>query len=271
MKPNSMQLNSPGLSTPLRFAMIGNGAIAKTLLTQLQQAPIDQHLKPICIGTSSRSNNCLNALLEQRPEIVIEAAGHQALRDFGAIVLAAGIDLLVASVGALADVALETQLRQSASESGASILIPAGALGGLDALRSARWAGIESVSYTSQKAPKAWLGTAAETMIDLASVDSKQVFFTGSAREAALTFPQNANVAAAVALAGIGFDRTQVQLCADPQANFNRHLILAHGAFGKIDVSIEGRVLPSNPKTSMLAPMSLVDALLNRGSTLRVL
>jgi aspartate dehydrogenase len=256
---------------PCRFAVIGQGAIASTLLEQLSQAKIPTHMKPFFIGFVSREPGSLVSIIQQAPDVIVEAAGHQALRAYGTQILESGIDLLTASVGALADQDLETQLKQMAEQSGAALLIPSGALGGLDALRSARWAGIEQVRYVSEKSPKAWRGTAAESMLNLDAVTTKQIFFTGTARQAALRFPQNANVAAAVALAGVGFDKTHVQLCADPDATINRHRVLAEGPFGTINVTIEGRVLPSNPKTSMLAPMSLVDALINRNATLRVL
>ena len=87
------------------------------------------------------------------------------------------------------------------------------------------------------------------------------MFYTGDARSAALMFPKNANVAAVVALAGVGFERTMVRLTANPAATGNRHRIQACGGFGEIDVAILGKTLPENPKTSMLAPYSLVRSL----------
>ena len=88
-------------------------------------------------------------------------------------------------------------------------------------------------------------------------------FFTGDARTAALDFPENANVAAAVAMSGIGFEKTQVELTADPSASGNTHVIHALGKFGEISVTIKGKTLANNPKTSMLAPLSLVRCLRN--------
>jgi aspartate dehydrogenase len=137
-------------------------------------------------------------------------------------------------------------------------------------LGAARFAGLAEVIYTSNKAPRAWKGTPAEGMVNLDALTESTVFFTGNAREAALAFPQNANVAAAVALAGLGFENTRVQLCANPQATGNRHRIQAHGAFGEIDVSILGKTLPENPKTSVLAPYSLVRSLANLAGTVVV-
>jgi aspartate dehydrogenase len=83
-------------------------------------------------------------------------------------------------------------------------------------------------------------------------------FFSGDARTAALDFPQNAQVAAAVAMSGIGFEKTQVSLTVDPFALGNTHFIHALGKFGEISVTINGKTLENNPKTSLLAPLSLV-------------
>jgi len=204
----------------------------------------------------------LQSLLRLSPQIVVECAGHDALRAYGASALAAGAHLVVASVGALADPALEAQLRGAAAQGG-RLVIPSGALGGLDALGAAVRAGLDEVSYTSRKAPSAWKGTKAEGLIDLESVTSAAVFFEGTARRAALDFPQNANVVAAIALAGVGFDRTRVRLMVDPAATGNRHVVEARGNFGDLSATVLARTLPENPKTSMLAPYSLVRAISN--------
>ena len=218
------------------------------------------------IGTARVAS--LDALLAARPDIVVECAGHAALREHGATVLARGHDLLVASVGALADPALEAALRTAALGSGARVLVPSGALGGLDALAAARLAGLDSVEYESTKAPAAWRGTPAETLVDLDALDAPRTFLETDARDAATRFPQNANVAAAVAIAGVGFEATRVRLVADPAAAGNLHRIVAHGPFGRIEVRVQGRVLADNPKSSVLAPHSLAHALLNRAAAI---
>ena len=109
----------------------------------------------------------------------------------------------------------------------------------------------------------AWANTPVATLVDLAALTEPVTFFAGNARDAALRFPQNANVAASVALAGAGFEATQVELVADPAATGNRHRIMAEGAFGAFEFSVMGRVLPDNPKTSMLAPFSLARSVLD--------
>lgn len=208
--------------------------------------------------------------LSAQPTLFVECAGHAALREHAAPALKAGIDLLVASVGALADADLEAQLVATACGSGAHILLPSGALGGLDALAAARESGLDEVEYRSVKAVSAWRGSYAEQLVDLDGIDRPTVFFTGDAREAARRFPQNANVAAAVAFAGNGFERTKVALTADPEATGNRHHIRARGTFGIIEVTVEGRTLPENPKTSILAPMSLLRAIHGLEAPLKV-
>lgn len=202
--------------------------------------------------------------------LVVECAGHGALRASGEAILASGSDLLIASVGALADRTVEEALRRGASAGRSTLRIAAGALGGLDVLGAARYAGLASVVYTSRKAPAAWRGTPAEELVDLSALREPTAFLRTDARTAATRFPQNANVAAVVGLAGVGLDATEVVLVADPQATGNRHEIRASGAFGAIEVSILGRTLPDNPKTSMLAPYSLLRSLVNLESTLVV-
>lgn len=256
----------------LRIGLIGFGAIGRTVADALRSEPglvlagvLGRERTVESIGAELpdgvRATARLSELLSLRPDVVVECAGHQALRDHGAAVLASGTDLVVASVGALADEALEAELRAAATR--ARLLVPAGAIGGLDALGAAKHAGLERVDYTGRKAPKAWRGTPAEKMVDLDRITKARVFFEGDARTAALRFPQNANVVAAVALAGAGFERTRVRLVADPDTDTNRHAVTATGAFGEIRIEVTARTLPQNPKTSMLAPYSIVRTLRN--------
>jgi len=206
------------------------------------------------------------ALVAAAPDQIAECTGHGGLRDHGPAVLERGVGLTVISIGALADPSLEAALRRAAEVSGARIALPSGAVGGLDLLAAARLGGLERVVYTSRKKPLAWKGTRAEQTMDLNKLDAATVFYRGKARQAAIDFPQNANVAAAVGLAGIGLDATEVELSADPAAAGNEHRILAEGRFGRAEFVIQGRTLPDNPKTSMLAALSLARALLDVGA-----
>jgi aspartate dehydrogenase len=259
----------------MRVAIIGYGAIGgvvhRTLVASghevsgifLRKESASRG-KPGLVGVTIVEE--LDAFLALPSDVVVECAGHEALRRHGVAILEKRRILVISSIGAMADRELESRL-ESAAGRGGRLVLPSGALAGLDALAAASQAGLEEVRYTSRKAPAAWKGTRAESLIDLAKVSSPQPFFEGTAREAALAFPQNANVAAAVALAGLGFDRTSVRLMVDPQAAGNQHLIEARGAFGEISARVLAHTSAENPKTSMLVPHSIMRSILNISSS----
>jgi aspartate dehydrogenase len=143
-------------------------------------------------------------------------------------------------------------------------VLPAGAVGGIDALGAAKLSGLEEVTYTGRKPPLAWKGTAAEALLDLGALTEPATFFEGTAREAAMQYPQNANVAATVALAGAGFDATRVRLVADPTIARNLHEVSVRSAAAEFSIRLEGRPSPSNPKTSLTAGYSMAREVLNR-------
>ncbi len=194
------------------------------------------------------------------PAMAVECAGHDAVRMFGCDVLRQGTDLIVSSIGALADDGLRSDLEDAARTGGAHLVLPSGAVAGIDALRAARIGGLERVTYVSRKPPIAWLGTKAEEHLDLNALGKPTEFYRGTARTAARDYPKNANVAATVALAGLGFDATEVRLIADPFVDGNEHEIHAFGSFGELRVNLKGLPLPDNPKTSSLAAFSVTEA-----------
>jgi len=262
---------------PLRIGLIGFGAIARALLRCLEAQEAGRRIEVVAVldSAAGRLADAPPALAgatlgadadrfwSRAPQLVVECAGHSAVREHGPDVLGRGVDLLLISIGALADAGTEAALRAAAERSSGRLLLPAGAVGGLDLLASARLAGLDRVRYVSRKPPAAWRGTPAERVVDLAALAAPVEFFTGTAREAAQRYPQNANVAAAIALAGIGFEATEVVLTADPGATGNEHRFVAEGAFGRAEMRIAGRPLPDNPKTSWLAALSLARAVIN--------
>lgn len=262
------------------FGLIGYGGIARDMLAVLRAtSAVETRLVGVLArpGRSDAARERLgdvatvqtaDALVALRPEIVVEAAGHDALAAHGTTVLACGIDLVVASTGALADAQLFERLRSAAATGGARMLLPAGAIGGIDAIAAMRLSGLASVRYRSVKPPIAWRGTPAERLLDLDHLASRARFYEGSARAAALEYPQNANVAATIALAGLGFEATRVELVADPQAPGNLHEIEAEGATGSIAIRLQGRPSASNPKTSALTALSVARAVVNRAATI---
>jgi len=210
----------------------------------------------------------LPELLGREPAAVAEVAGQQAVAEHGPEVLRRGFDLLVISIGALAEPTLLDRLKSAARAGGSRVLLPAGAIGGLDAIAAMRVGGLHSVRYRSRKPPAAWRGSPAEKVADLDKLTGRTVLYRGSAGEAALLYPQNANVAAAVALAGLGFEKTEVELVADPDAPGNVHEIEAEGVAGRFAIQLQGRPSRTNPKTSALAAQSVARALINLDATI---
>lgn len=247
----------------MKIAVIGFGAIGQFLVNHLKSEPAIQVVSVLSASPPTGSiptAASIDELLNANPDMVVECAGHQALQQYGPPAMRAGKDLLIASVGALADRSLEEKLKRAAG-SGARLLIPAGALGGLDLLQTAKEAGLHTVEYVGRKGPAAWKGTAAEDLVDLRQVKRATTFLEGDARTAATTFPQNANVVAALSLAGLGFERTKVRLVVDPDATDNHHSYIAKGDFGEMSVNIASATLSANPKTSVLAPFSIIQTL----------
>ncbi len=208
--------------------------------------------------------SCVSQVSELPTNIdhMIDCAGHEALKAYGVAILRRGIDLTTVSIGALADEELHHSLLQAAKEGDAQLHLVSGAIGALDCLRAARVGGLKEVTYLGRKPALSWKGTPAEKVLDLdALTTGKATHFSGSAREAATAYPKNANVAAAVALAGIGFDDTRVELIADADLQENVHEIEASGDFGNFSFRILGRTVPDNPKSSALAAMSVISSL----------
>lgn len=254
----------------MRIALIGNGAIAGYVTEAL--ATRDLTVNAVLVRRERLRQAPPNAPwvtsvadLPRNTDLVVDCAGHTALRSYGPDILRAGFDLITVSIGALADDDLTHTLTQAAQSGGARLHLASGAIGALDTLRAASLGTLHSVSYTGRKPPNGWRGSPAEDRIDLdALTTGAKTHFEGSARNAALAYPKNANVAAAVALAGVGFDATQVTLIADADAGGNIHEITATGDFGNFEFSINGATLPDNPRTSALAAMSVLSAILER-------
>ncbi len=196
-------------------------------------------------------------------DMVVEVAGHAALRSYAERSLRAGLDYLTVSVGAFADDDLLARVRDAAAVSGRRVLVPSGAIGGLDAVSAGAIGELEEVTITSRKPPRAWKGTVAEKEVDLDSVTEPVCLYEGPARKAAALYPQNVNVQAALSLAGIGMDRTRSRVFADPNVSQNTHEIYVRGAFGELRVSISNTPSDESPKTGRITAMSVTKAIRN--------
>lgn len=250
----------------MKIAIIGHGAIGQYVRGRIAALGITEVAQIVRAGKEGADPQRISDLgaLPERPDLIVDCGGHAALAAHGPAALGMGIDVLTVSLGALADAALEAKLRAAAEAGNARLHLCSGAIGGLDALRAAAAGEITQVTYTGRKPPKGWAGSPAEKVLDLDSLTETATHFTGTARAAALAYPKNANVAAAVALAGIGFDETKVELIADPTITTNIHEVRVEGAFGHFAFVISGNGLPDNPRSSALAAMSVIADLSER-------
>lgn len=194
--------------------------------------------------------------LVKTPDLAIEMAGQSGLKQHAIKILEKGIPLGIISVGAFTDEKFAVALADAAKAHGVKAHILAGAVAGIDGINAASLAGLDKVVYQGRKQPDSWKGSHADELIDYDNLKEPLVFFTGTAREAAVLFPANSNVAATIALAGVGMDETTVELIADPTLEHNIHHITAEGVFGKLEISMTGLPLAENPKTSSLAAFS---------------
>ena len=195
-------------------------------------------------------------------DVVIECASKDAVREFGKKIIESRKDLIILSVGAFSDKEYLAELQHLSTLNSTRILIPTGAIAGLDSIRSVRKY-LDSLTITTTKHPKSLAGAPffKGSRIRLDDINSETVLFEGNASTAIELFPANVNVAVAVALAGVGLEKTQVKIMADPLISVNKHEIVAKGTFGEIHIVVQNIPSPTNPKTSFLASLSAIECL----------
>jgi aspartate dehydrogenase len=245
----------------MKIGLIGKGAIAQHVSNAMQARGHLVHAVLVRPENISQDPNLFVGSVQDlttEADLVIECAGHQALAAYGPQVLAQGTDMITVSVGALADQTVADTLESAARDGRAKLHLASGAIGALDCLGAAATGKLDQVTYIGRKPPLGWKGSRAEDTLDLEALTGAEAHFIGTARQASLAYPKNANVAAAVALAGMGFDETRVRLVADPSITRNFHEIEAEGEFGQFHFQISGNSLPDNPRSSALAAMSVV-------------
>jgi aspartate dehydrogenase len=175
---------------------------------------------------------------------------------------------MVISIGALLD---RPEIIETARQRGRRLILPSGAIAGLDAIKSASAGRLDRVEMTSRKSPLALAGAPflAEHGLSIAGLSEPLELFYGPAREVVRGFPDNLNISAAVSLAGLGPDRTMVRVICDPAVNRNKHDIEVEGDFGRLHISIEN--IPSeNPKTGRLTAMSIIRSIQDASDPVRI-
>jgi aspartate dehydrogenase len=273
-----------------RLGIIGFGSIAQSLIDILRDNISEEYVR-VCLLVREESveevyqqlkatkagltktvlvHSDLNAFIADAPDLVVECASHSAVQNYVPALLEADIDVIIASIGALADEALYEAIKRAAEAGNAQITLPAGAIGGVDVMAAAKLSDIQEVIYTGRKPPKAWKGTRAEDAVSLDELTEESVFFEGTAREAAKAYPKNANVAATLALAGVGFEKTRVKLIADPATNKNTHSYSVVSDVVSYSVELMSVASPKNPKTSMTTVYSLAREVLNKDSNVAI-
>jgi aspartate dehydrogenase len=261
----------------MRVALLGGGTIARLFLEHIRRGDLGDDFEVVAVaGRSAASRGRrlaeeyevaftteLDGLIDRNPDVVVEAASHDAVRQFCEPLLKKGIAVIVLSGGALCDDGLRSGLERAAHASGALLYVPSGGIAGLDALKAACVAGVDDVRITVMKPPAAWKNIAYvdELGIDVESLTNALTIYDGTARGGVPLFPANVNIAAVLSMAGIGFDRTRLKVVADPALKHNTHVIEIRGKTGNISIKVENVPAPDNPKTAWLACYSALAAL----------
>jgi aspartate dehydrogenase len=263
----------------IRVGVAGLGAIGRVVARRLADGIPGLQLACVAAGGSEKAKVWLLAqhiaapvvALDAMPayaDLAVECAPPHLLPEVCRPMLAAGKRVMVLSCGALLD---RPELLELARARGGQIIVPTGALIGLDALSAAAEGEVRSVRMVTRKPPRALAGAPylAARRIAVDGLRKPKRVFSGSAREAAAGFPENLNVAAALSLAGIGPDRTQVEIWADPGVTRNCHTIDVDAEAARFSMTIEN--MPSdNPRTGRITALSVVAALRKLAAPLRV-
>jgi aspartate dehydrogenase len=265
----------------LRVAVGGFGAIGKVLAAALDRGLDGLSLVAVSARDTKRAEAAMAAFTTPVPvlpldrlwedaDIVVECAPAKHLRTVAEPALANGCTLATLSCGALLD---NLDLIELARTHGGRILVPTGALIGLDAVQAAALGdGIRSVQMITRKPPGGLEGAPylVENRIEVSGLNTAKLVFTGNAREAARGFPANVNVAAALALAGIGPERTTIEIWADPAVSRNTHRIEVEADSARFSMQIENVPSLENPRTGRLTPLSVIALLRKLSSPLAI-
>jgi aspartate dehydrogenase len=254
----------------LKIGLIGCGAIGRTIAVAMDRTESisaiflfdrsEERARSLATRLEKAVHVTSIDVLIKNSELVVEAASQTALREFAPQVLWAGRDIMLLSVGALADGKFNDHIRRIARERRTKIFIPTGAIAGVDGVRCAAEGRIDTVTLETRKPPQALRGneTVEQMGIDIENLTEETILFEGPASRAVYDFPQNINVAAALSLAGVGFEHTKIKIIADPNVKTNQHTIFLKGSFGEMRSWVSNYPCPDNAKTSYLAALAAI-------------
>lgn len=265
----------------LTVAVAGLGAIGKTLAKRLDAGGIPGlRLVAVAARDPEKGHAAMAgfrnpvpieslARLAELADIVVECLPAAAFLQVAEPALRAGRTLVVSSVGQLL---AQPQLKDLAVQHGGRIVVPTGALIGLDAVTAAAEGAIVSVKLVTSKPPKGLVGAPhlIANKIDVESFTEPTMVFSGTAREAVKGFPANVNVAAALSLAGIGPDRTTIEVWAVPGLTRNKHRVEVEADSARFCMTIESIPSEENPRTGKMTPLSVIACLRKLVSPVRI-
>ncbi|MDB5596507.1 MAG: aspartate dehydrogenase [Hyphomicrobiales bacterium] len=266
----SFVVNGSGDGMRVRhIGLIGVGAIGRNVVARLSSGVASSRftilrrtLEESDAGSAMITQVAnVEAMIAAAPDVVVEVAGHHALQELVPRILEAGISVIAASAGSLVqddgEGSLAETLQSCAAKHGARLIVPAGAIGGLDYLAAVAPLDDLRIEYTSRKPPNAWLDELAERGLQEHQVEGELVLFEGSVAEAARLYPRNLNVAATIALTIGDAGRIRVRVVIDSRAAGNTHEIESISAAGRARFEFINAPAPSNPKTSMVTALSV--------------
>ena len=264
----------------LSVGIIGLGTIGSVVAKALDSGIAGMTLVAVASGRRDKAMANLANLsspvdlttideVSKRCEIVVDCAPKSVFRDIAVAAFARGRTLVtVSGAGILANADIEEMARQN----GGQLVLATGALLGLDAVRAAAEGTINSVKMVTRKPPNALRDAPyiIDNKISLDRLNGAMQVFSGSAREGAIAFPANVNVAAALGLAGVGADSTELEVWADPHLDRNTHSIEVDSDSAKFSLKIENVQSESNPGTGKITALSVIACLRGMTASLKV-
>lgn len=267
-----------GKGEPFCVGLIGCGAIGTVLAHAIDNGEAGNTCLIVVYDSTLQKAQKLASELSVKPKVaknfaefigykgvhlIIEAASQNAVKQYASKVIQAGKNLMIMSVGALVNGKLRSEIETLADNAGRKVYIPSGAIAGLDGLKSAAVGRIDKVTLTTRKPPEELKDVSylKQSGINIVGLSKPKIIYKGSALEACKLFPASVNVAAALSLAGVGPEKTEVRMVADPTIRTHVHEIRVEGEFGEFTVCTENVPSPKNPKTSYLAALSAIATL----------
>ena len=259
--------------TDIEIGVLGGGSMGQEIISFLTNRKIknanlvsifdkDQNrldnLSKILPANIFITNSIDKFLSVGKIRLVVESASAEAVKQYGSLILNSNKNLVVMSSGVFNDINFLNSLENIAEKKSLQLLIPSGAVGGIDSIKAIKDQ-IKKISITTTKSPKSLMGALGFKEYENVVFKKEQIIFKGNSQQAIKLFPANVNVSSTLSLVGIGPQKTDVTIICDPNINENKHEICVEGAFGQLNFSMNLHPSKKNPKTSSLAIFSVIE------------